>query len=73
MFRRIEQEKEYQTKPYPKLMIGESTGQIVLFYRDECGVAIDKGIDGNEYGHYSTGWCMGYFTDYNEPVTIVNV
>ena len=57
-------------KEYPKLMIGKN-GCIVLFTDDRFGTLIQT-KDYKEVGHFSSGWAMEYFTDYEGEITLKN-
>ncbi len=63
--------KSKKTIQYPKIMISKGRGNVVLFISEKEGICLSDG--GYKFGTYSTGWNIGEFTEYNEPVTIQNV
>lgn len=67
-------ENTQQEKPFPKLMIvksGGNVGMIVLFTCRGKGTII---ANPKTHGLFQTidCWAMQTFTDYNEPITIQN-
>ena len=63
-------------KPFPKLMLGDNSGNIVFFSKPSEGIVLslgprDKGC--NSVGTYRCTFNMTCFTDYNEPITIQNL
>ena len=70
----IGESKTQNEKPFPKLM-KSNYGFIVLFYREKCGVLLDRGNcekGSIGIGDYNETWKMDIFTDYNEPITLQN-
>ncbi len=71
-------EAKPQEKPFPKLMKSNANQYtlIALFTSKNEGTVLfdDNKIEEDRYeiGHYSIGWSMNKFTDYNEPITLQN-
>jgi hypothetical protein len=66
-------EKTQQEKPFPKLMISIDYGAVVLFESYGSGTVLIQGKGTRKaFFYYENGFNMGYFTDYNEPITIQN-
>ena len=67
-----EQEKE-KGNSFPRLMIGSSSGCIILFSSDRCGVILNAGDNENlKVGHKSKTWDMNYFNNFNKSITLTN-
>ncbi len=66
-------ENTQKEKPFPKLMISEAQGRIVFFIEPKVGVQINTVFSDYEPNpHFSEDWDMRIFTDYNEPITLIN-
>lgn len=65
-------EKQSDEINFPKLMIHENNGRIILFLKRGVGVVLDKGNDIIQTGFYSTSWSKKCYIDYNGPLTIQN-
>ena len=63
-------EKVNNKKEFPKLMIA-GAGVVVLFNRD-CEGTVVGGEEYETIGHYSTGWDMEAFKDYEGEITLRN-
>jgi hypothetical protein len=62
-------------KPFPKLMIGGDSGNIVFFSKPAEGIVLSLGprdLGRNSVGTYRNTFNMTCFTDYNEPIAIQN-
>ena len=61
-------------KEYPKLMIYEDAGRVILFSEHRTGIVVDAGNDGTSLpvGTYSYCWDAVLYVDYNEPIIIQN-
>ena len=59
--------------PFPKLMISESTGVIVLFKSPKIGTVVFSGTSKNVAGHYERNWLKDCFIDYTGSVTLSNM
>jgi hypothetical protein len=70
-------ENTQQEKPFPKLMIANLRGSIILATGEDgkgyLGTLLHKGESGDTLGEYSTIWDKRLYTDYNEPITIQNL
>lgn len=69
--------KTQEEKRFPKLMVinkGEkNAGTIVLFESIDKGTVIyGTNTHLQNVGKRFEAWCMGLFTDYNEPITLQN-
>jgi hypothetical protein len=67
-----QQQTEQKEKPFPKIMISKSTGNIILFEKNKAGTCIVSKELNIQIGSYSDTWTMSNFTDYNEPITLQN-
>ena len=65
--------KQEHHSEFPKLMIGELTGLIVLMSQNKCGTVIHKGESTLlEIGEFHTEWKMETFKDYDGSVILNN-
>jgi hypothetical protein len=66
--------KQEHHSEFPKLMIGNETGIIVLFncYSRGTIINIGNGTTGLELGDYFTEWKMETFKDYDGSVILNN-
>ena len=64
--------KTQEEKPFPKLMINSDRRIVVLMSESCVGTVVYSKIETYQIGHYSEGWGMHNFTDYNEPITLQN-
>jgi hypothetical protein len=63
---------EKKEKPFPKLMIGDLTGSVVLFSKEKVGTVVyNSGNGGFKVGTYLEDWGSG-FTDYEGDVCLTN-
>jgi hypothetical protein len=70
----VEIKKQEHNSEFPKLMIGDKTGIIVLFNWHSRGTVINTG-DGTtcvEIGEHYTEWKMETFKDYEGSVILNN-
>ena len=60
-------------KPFPKLMVG-ARNQIVLMSKHGEGVSMNdvRGGFSSGLGHYSSGWIMANFSDYEGKLILEN-
>ena len=58
---------------FPKLMIGDKTGMVVLMTENKVGTVVNSGdnID-RKVGWYYNDWQMEHFTDFDGVVTLKN-
>ena len=63
-------EESSEEKKFPKLMIGG--GGIVVLFNTDCEGTVVGGKEYESIGHYSIGWNMEAFKDYNGEVTLKN-
>ena len=57
---------------FPKLMISDDAGEIVLMTDHHTGTVVYQGPSEYEIGYESTGWIIDKFTDYDGSVTLNN-
>jgi hypothetical protein len=60
------------TSVYPKIMISQRDGAIVLFTDYETGCVLKSVSEVEPLGHHADDWAMGYFADFNGSVTLSN-
>ncbi len=65
-------DKKNETKPFPKLMIGNKSGIIVLMIDEITGAVVGEPNGKFILGHYSDNWNDIRFTDYTGTVTLSN-
>jgi len=57
---------------YPCLMVGNSSGVVVLFSSSGRGVIVHKGTHGYNIGHTELNWGMSFFKPYNGSIRLEN-
>lgn len=59
---------------YPRLMIHEDAGRLVLFISPKKGIQLSKTKNGytGQVGEYDEHWDMSVFTDFTGSLTIQN-
>lgn len=65
------QPERTQKIPYPKLMMGQGTGKIVLFTHPKVGTVVYKGEGSIECGVHSEDWNMDYYTDLDPEIKVI--
>lgn len=68
----INTNQKSKSLPYPKLMISNYLGTIVLFKDRSIGVVLLEGFSPYKIGHHSFSWDMNNFSDYYEAITLQN-
>ena len=65
--------EDRQEMKYPKLMVSvDCSDRIVLFFAMGVGVVVVSHDKRWVLGHYSNGWNMTNFKDYNGSITLTN-
>lgn len=58
---------------FPKLMIGDKTGLVVLMTENKVGIVVNSGDNPDrKVGWYFNDWQMKHFTDFDGVVTLKN-
>jgi hypothetical protein len=71
----IGESKTQESKPFPKLMCGIESGNIVLFYKPHEGTVVFEGNfnDGNMgLGEFFDAYNMEFFQDFTGSLTLQN-
>ncbi len=59
-------------KPFPKLMVGNRSGIIVLMVKSCAGTVVGNPASDFPLGTFSSTWTLEYFTDYPGTITLSN-
>lgn len=70
MFSRIN--KNETKNEYPRLMISDMFGTVVLFSGPSCGTVLNAGSGIESVGYVGTNWCMNAFTPFGDSVELSN-
>lgn len=68
----VNQKEEVKEKGFPKLMISESSKNVVWFSKSEVGVVVYSENIVQPVGYTYCDWNMDYFKDFNGTVTLSN-
>ena len=61
-----------RVKRFPKLMVNQHGGSVVLFTSMGCGTVVHQAGD-NALGYFSDKWLMETFKDFNEDLVLRNL
>jgi hypothetical protein len=61
-----------KAKPFPKLMVSEELGVIVLFQDSTHGVCVLPGQTNNRVGEWACNWAPRSFKDFDGVVELSN-
>lgn len=59
-------------RPFPKLMINETTGTIALFTGPLRGVVLQCKNGSHGVGEFKDNWCKEFFEDFNGHIILEN-
>jgi hypothetical protein len=70
MFSRINKDKT--KNEYPRLMISDRFGTVVLFSGPSCGTVLNSGSGVQSVGYVDDDWCMDVFAPFGDSVELSN-